>query len=125
MHIEPTVISNKSTRGLVDSRKGADSEEVHQALKQSDRLLAHLLETVKALGLEPTTNIIVVGDHGMTDHSTDNVLYLDDYGVRLGELRWFTNNIFTTGMLLPHGDINDDAPVSMYQVVLSESPGVS
>ena len=37
----------------------------------------------------------------MTDHHSDKVIYLSDYGVGLGDMEWFTDTLFSSGMILP------------------------
>ena len=95
-------------------RSGAESEEAHQAMELNDRMLNYLLDTLDGLGIEQTTNIIVMGDHGMTNHHSDQVAYLSDYGVHMGDLMWYTNNLFTTGMLIPHSNLIDSVSSASY-----------
>ena len=88
-------------------RSGVDTDAVRKAVKQNDLLLNHLLDLLGAAEIFETTNIIVVGDHGMTDHDSNHVIYLSDYGVQLADLLWHTGTFFTTGMLFPREDKMD------------------
>ena len=85
-------------------RSGGDSTAVREAVKQNDALLNQTLDTLEMSKILETTNIIVVGDHGMMDHQTNYVIYLSDYGVQLADLLWVTGSFFTTGMLFPRED---------------------
>ena len=48
------------------------------ALRTLDAALARLRDGLRARGLEATTDLIVVSDHGMADVPHDQVRYLDD-----------------------------------------------
>jgi len=88
------------------SRHGAESDEVKSAMVRNDGLLKYLLDNLQALdGLDQRTNIIILGDHGMADHSSNHVVYLSDLGITLGDLKWVTGNMFTTGMMIPHNGL--------------------
>ncbi len=58
---------------------GVDSAEERQVLAEVDTVVAHLLKGLEARELLPQMNIVIVGDHGMTDLSGDRIIYLDDY----------------------------------------------
>ena len=58
---------------------GVDSAEERQAVADVDAELAHLLQGLESRGLLTQMNIVIVGDHGMTDLSADRIIYLDDY----------------------------------------------
>lgn len=57
---------------------GRDHEKVHEAVEEVDRLVGDLQKAVKDAGIEPTTTIVITGDHGFRDIATDvapNVLF--------------------------------------------------
>lgn len=58
---------------------GVDSVEERQAVAEVDAVLSRLLDGLAERGMLSHTNIVVVGDHGMTDLSGDRIIYLDDY----------------------------------------------
>tara|TARA_R100001039_G_C1851342_1_gene111799 strand:+ start:1500 stop:2789 length:1290 start_codon:yes stop_codon:yes gene_type:complete len=101
---------------------GVDSAEERQAVADVDAIIAHLLQGLQARGLLAQINILVVGDHGMTDLSADRIIYLDDYadlsvahspqlsGERQG------NAVFAAF----HGD--DDAIDNLYQALALAHP---
>lgn len=101
---------------------GVDSPEERQALAEVDAVLAQLLQGLEARELLPQMNIVIVGDHGMTDLSVDRIIYLDDYvdfselhspqlsGERQG------NAVFAAF----HGD--DDAVEDVYQALALAHP---
>ena len=82
-------------------RTGAESAATKSAVQRSDALLGRILARLDQYDMTNTTNVLVMGDHGMTDHSSDKVIYLSDYGVGLGDMEWFTNTMFSSGMILP------------------------
>ncbi|KAL6057626.1 ectonucleotide pyrophosphatase phosphodiesterase [Balamuthia mandrillaris] len=53
---------------------GPDSDEVAAAILEVDGYIGDLLDGLRELGLEETTDIIVVSDHGMTSVSNDRVI---------------------------------------------------
>ena len=57
---------------------GPDSAEVLEAAAHLDEALGQLVAGIKRLGLEDRTNLIVVSDHGMTRHTDDMMIFLDD-----------------------------------------------
>lgn len=101
---------------------GVDSPEERQALAEVDAVLAYLLQGLQTRELLSQMNIVIVGDHGMTDLSVDRIIYLDDYvdfselhspqlsGERQG------NAVFAAF----HGD--DDDVESMYQAIALAHP---
>lgn len=101
---------------------GVDSDEERQAVAQVDAVIALLLEGLEARALLPQMNILIVGDHGMTDLSVERIIYLDDYvdfsalhspqlsGERQG------NAVFAAF----HGD--DDAIDNVYQALALAHP---
>lgn len=58
---------------------GVDSAEERQAVAEVDAVIATLLQGLDSRGLLSQMNIVIVGDHGMTDLSVDRIIYLDDY----------------------------------------------
>jgi alkaline phosphatase D len=58
---------------------GVGSPEERDAVAEIDATVGAILDGVAARGLKDKVNIIVVGDHGMTDLSPKRVIYLDDY----------------------------------------------
>lgn len=57
---------------------GTSSPDAIAAQRTVDAALARLRDGLRARGLEPTTDLIVVSDHGMSDVPRDQVRYLDD-----------------------------------------------
>lgn len=57
---------------------GADSEESINALKTVDAALARLRDGLHQRGLDTSTDLIVVSDHGMITLRPEDVRYLDD-----------------------------------------------
>jgi predicted AlkP superfamily pyrophosphatase or phosphodiesterase len=58
---------------------GPDSPEVGEAAAIVDRLLARLVNGVRAQGLESRVNYVLVSDHGMAALSRERTIVLDDY----------------------------------------------
>lgn len=58
---------------------GVDSAEEREAVAVVDASIATLLQGLEQRGLLDQTNILIVGDHGMTDLSVDRIIYVDDY----------------------------------------------
>jgi predicted AlkP superfamily pyrophosphatase or phosphodiesterase len=58
---------------------GVDSVEERQAVAEIDATIARLLEGLAARDLLSRINLVIVGDHGMTDVSEERIIYLDDY----------------------------------------------
>ncbi len=63
---------------VVGHRAGPDAPETAAAVKEADDALAHLLAGLAARGLRDSTNLVVVSDHGMSEQSTDRVIFLED-----------------------------------------------
>ncbi|MEO5628495.1 MAG: ectonucleotide pyrophosphatase/phosphodiesterase, partial [Thermomonas sp.] len=57
---------------------GADSQEALGALQDVDAALARLRDGLRSRGMEASTDLIVVSDHGMIDTPSENVRFLDD-----------------------------------------------
>lgn len=57
---------------------GADAPESVAALQEVDAALARLRAGLRSRGMEASTDLIVVSDHGMIDTPGDDVRYLDD-----------------------------------------------
>ncbi|ESQ82453.1 hypothetical protein AEAC466_17765 [Asticcacaulis sp. AC466] len=62
-------------------KKGPDSPEVNTALAEADAAVGHLLDGLKARGID--ANVIVVSDHGMISVSKDRAVYISQ---RLGDV---------------------------------------
>lgn len=58
---------------------GVDSIEEREAVAAVDASVAELMAGLESRGLLATSNVIVVGDHGMVDLSEARTVYLDDY----------------------------------------------
>jgi predicted AlkP superfamily pyrophosphatase or phosphodiesterase len=58
---------------------GPDSPEAKDAVHEVDESIARLLEGVAAARLLPSTNFVVVSDHGMAALSPDRLIVLDDF----------------------------------------------
>lgn len=80
---------------------------MNEAMRINDGQLGRLLSALEEYGIRDKTNVIVLGDHGISNHNTDNVIYLSAYGVRLQHLSWMTGTLFTSGMLVPHDEYLD------------------
>jgi len=59
-------------------RHGPDAPETGAAIKEADEALARLLAGLDRLGLRERTDLVVVSDHGMSEQSPDQVVFLDD-----------------------------------------------
>lgn len=57
---------------------GPDAPETALAVKQADEAVAQLIAGLAQLGLEESTNFVVVSDHGMADCGPDRVIFLED-----------------------------------------------
>ncbi|MCE5232885.1 MAG: ectonucleotide pyrophosphatase/phosphodiesterase [Mizugakiibacter sp.] len=57
---------------------GPDSPEVSTALRDTDTMLARLVDGLRRRGLYDRTNLVIVSDHGMTATPPSQVVYLDD-----------------------------------------------
>jgi predicted AlkP superfamily pyrophosphatase or phosphodiesterase len=58
---------------------GPRSQQVAEAVQQSDRAIGRLLSALKERGIEDQVNLIVVSDHGMSPQSLKKTVFLDDY----------------------------------------------
>lgn len=58
---------------------GVDSPETAAAVSRADAYLGRLIRGLEVRDLLGTTNIMVVGDHGMADRSSEKVIVLEDY----------------------------------------------
>ncbi len=58
---------------------GPDSEQEHQAITQLDTALGVLMEGIRKRGMESSTDIIVVSDHGMATVEQSHVMRLEDW----------------------------------------------
>lgn len=59
-------------------RAGPDSDQVDEALTQTDAAVGELLKGLAHRGLLETTDIVIVADHGMAATSAARVTFLDD-----------------------------------------------
>ncbi|MEM6326927.1 MAG: ectonucleotide pyrophosphatase/phosphodiesterase [Bacteroidota bacterium] len=57
---------------------GPDTPEVARAIGRVDAALAHLVAGLEARRRLSTTDLVIVGDHGMTALSRDRLVFLDD-----------------------------------------------
>lgn len=55
---------------------GIDAPETVRAMKAVDGAMARLIEGIRELGLEKQVNLVIVGDHGMTELSPDRTVVL-------------------------------------------------
>ena len=58
---------------------GVGSDEEAAAAREIDGLVGSLWQGLDQLDLLAVSNIVVVGDHGMTNLSAERIVYLDDY----------------------------------------------
>jgi predicted AlkP superfamily pyrophosphatase or phosphodiesterase len=64
---------------FVAHKAGPDSPATDSALGRLDRLIGGFVDSLSARRLERSTNLMVLGDHGITDSPLDRMIYLDDY----------------------------------------------
>lgn len=57
---------------------GPDAPETGAAVKEADDAIARLLAGLTARGLRDQTNLVVVSDHGMSEQSIDQLVFLED-----------------------------------------------
>lgn len=57
---------------------GPNSSATHGAVLRADSALAQLVDGLRARGLYDAVNLVVVSDHGMTEVSSDRLVYLED-----------------------------------------------
>jgi predicted AlkP superfamily pyrophosphatase or phosphodiesterase len=58
---------------------GVDSPQEREAVAAVDASIGEMLAGIEALGLHEQLNVMVVGDHGMTNLDAQRIVYLDDY----------------------------------------------
>jgi predicted AlkP superfamily pyrophosphatase or phosphodiesterase len=73
---------------------GPNSAELLEATVHLDAALGHLVSGVKKLGLEDRTTIVLVSDHGMTNHTDDMMITVD------AAIDPASVNVISTGELL-------------------------
>ena len=56
---------------------GPHSYQINESIKRLDSLIAYLNEGLKNIGLNDSTNVIIVSDHGMTELSTSNYIAIE------------------------------------------------
>lgn len=59
-------------------RYGPLAPETKAAVKEADDALARLLAGLERLGLRKATNFVIVADHGMSESSPEQTVFLDD-----------------------------------------------
>ncbi|GAA5874588.1 hypothetical protein JCM1840_002238 [Sporobolomyces johnsonii] len=59
-------------------RAGPDSKSVNKTLSAMDEFAKQVMELVDSRGLGEVVDVVVVGDHGMTDTSNDRLIFLDE-----------------------------------------------
>ncbi len=57
---------------------GPEAPETIAAVQEADAALARLLDGLTRLGLRDSTSLVVVSDHGLSETSTDRVIFLED-----------------------------------------------
>ena len=57
---------------------GPRAPETGGAVKEADQAIARLLAGLDRLGLRDTANLVIVSDHGMSETSPDQTVFLDD-----------------------------------------------
>ncbi len=63
---------------VVGHRAGPDAPETAAAVKEADDAIARLLAGLAARGLRDQINLVIVSDHGMSEQSPDQVIFLED-----------------------------------------------
>jgi len=63
---------------IVSHARGPEAPETAAAVHEVDAAVARLLAGLTRLGLRDSTNLVIVSDHGMSEISTDRVVFLDD-----------------------------------------------
>lgn len=102
---------------------GVGSEQEKQAILRVDRHIGDLIQGLKARELMPSTNIIVVADHGMANVSAEKVIDLNQW-VNLANWNipeWPTNR---TSVLSPYLYLFSDTEEAseLYQTLKDVSP---
>ena len=57
---------------------GPNAPELNQAISNIDQAIGYLIAEIKKRNLNENLNLILVSDHGMTQLSKENVIYLDE-----------------------------------------------
>jgi predicted AlkP superfamily pyrophosphatase or phosphodiesterase len=57
---------------------GPLAPETRAAVKEADEAVARLLAGLERLGLRDSANLVIVSDHGMSETSTDKIVFLED-----------------------------------------------
>lgn len=68
-------------------RHGPDAEQTNAKIKVVDNMIGRLWNGLKDRCLEDKINIIMVGDHGMSQTSCERVVYIDKYNVTLNDIQ--------------------------------------
>lgn len=63
---------------VVGHKAGPDAPETAAAVKEADNAIARLLAGLTARGVRAGTNLVIVSDHGMSEQSTNQVIFLED-----------------------------------------------
>ncbi|NKB86756.1 MAG: sulfatase-like hydrolase/transferase [Acidobacteria bacterium] len=73
---------------------GPGSWESLEAIRAADIVIGRLLDGLDAQGTLESTNIVVVSDHGMATHTSDQMIALEDY------VELWPHEVFEVGALL-------------------------
>ena len=87
----------------IGHRHGPDSAELNAALGEVDAAMAELLAGIAAQGLQQKINIVVTSDHGMTNTSPAQQIYLDDL-VDVSQLDFGWTGAYASFNALPGGE---------------------
>lgn len=71
-----TYFSSVDTQG---HRFGPNSEETREALREVDQRIGDLIRRLEETGVYDEINIVVLGDHGMAETSSERVVMVDEY----------------------------------------------
>ncbi len=71
-----TYFSTVDTQG---HRFGPNSEETRNAMSEVDEQIGDLLKRLKEADVYEEINIVILGDHGMAETSSERVVFVDDY----------------------------------------------
>lgn len=67
---------------------GPDSPEINQSIQRLDSLIGYLYHGLQTIGMEDSTNVIIVSDHGMTEISVERTINIEEmlcgYDYQLG-----------------------------------------
>jgi predicted AlkP superfamily pyrophosphatase or phosphodiesterase len=58
---------------------GPDSPELAVAVRDLDGIIGRLVAGVRAAGVEPRTNVVIVSDHGMSPNARERTIIIEDY----------------------------------------------